>query len=62
MLEPMRKRMGQETFTAALHQGHPWGRLAYAEDIAKMAVFLAGPGASFCTGAPFVVDGGYIAQ
>lgn len=62
MLEPMRKRMGQETFSAMILQMHPWGRGAHAEDIAKMAVFLAGPGASFCTGAPFVVDGGYIAQ
>lgn len=62
LVEPLRKRMGQETFTSAITQLHPWGRLAYAEDIAKVAVFLAGPGASFCTGAPFVVDGGYIAQ
>lgn len=41
---------------------HPWGRLAVPEDIAKMAVFLAGEGASFVTGAAFVVDGGYTAQ
>lgn len=62
ILEPMRARMGQEAFSAQLHSIHPWGRLGYPEDIAKMAVFLAGPGASFCTGQPFVVDGGYTAQ
>lgn len=48
--------------TAMLNERHPWGRAAVPEDIAKMAVFLAGPGASFVTGAPFVVDGGYTAQ
>lgn len=62
MLEDMRTRMGAERFATILHQGHPWGRLADPEDIAKMAVFLAGPGASFCTGAPFIVDGGYTAR
>lgn len=61
LLEPMRIRMG-DAFHGMLNQLHPWGRLAVPEDIAKMAVFLAGPGASFCTGAPFVVDGGYTAQ
>jgi len=40
----------------------PWGRMAQPEEIAKMFVFLGGPGASFCTGQAFVVDGGYSAQ
>lgn len=62
LLEPMRAGMGQEVFHGMLSKLHPWGRLAVPEDIAKMAVFLAGPGASFITGAPFIVDGGYVAQ
>lgn len=53
---------GEAGYSEMLNQLHPWGRPAVPEDIAKMAVFLAGPGASFVTGAPFVVDGGYTAQ
>lgn len=58
----MMAKMGVENAHAMLNQLHPWGRMALPDDIAKMAVFLAGPGASFITGAPFVVDGGYTAQ
>ncbi len=39
----------------------PIGRLGQAEDIANAALFLAGDESSFATGAPFVIDGGYIA-
>ena len=37
------------------------GRAAQPEEIAKMALFLASDDASFATGAPFVVDGGWTA-
>lgn len=37
------------------------GRAAEPEEIAKMALFLASDDASFATGAPFVVDGGWTA-
>jgi NAD(P)-dependent dehydrogenase (short-subunit alcohol dehydrogenase family) len=37
----------------------PLGRLATPEEIAPAAVYLAGPGASFVTGACLVVDGGW---
>ena len=40
----------------------PWGRMARPEEIANMFVFLGGPGASFCTGQAYIVDGGYTAQ
>ena len=35
------------------------GRAAQPEEIARMALFLASDDASFATGAPFVVDGGW---
>jgi len=35
------------------------GRIGKPEEIAKMALFLASDDASFATGAPFVVDGGW---
>jgi NAD(P)-dependent dehydrogenase (short-subunit alcohol dehydrogenase family) len=37
----------------------PLGRLAEPEEIAPAAVYLAGPGGSFVTGACLVVDGGW---
>jgi peroxisomal 2,4-dienoyl-CoA reductase len=36
----------------------PLGTLGTPEDVANMAVYLAGPGGSWITGAIFVVDGG----
>lgn len=65
MLEPVKAKAGgaaADQVTAMIAGMHPWGRLALPDDISKMAVFLAGPGASFCTGQAFVVDGGYTAK
>jgi len=41
---------------------HPIGRLGKAEEVAQMILWLAGPRASFATGAYYPVDGGYLAQ
>ena len=41
---------------------HPMGRLGKAEEIAALAVWLAGDAAGFVTGAYYPVDGGYLAQ
>ena len=46
----------------ALKTLHPWGRTGRSEEIARMAVYLAGEGASWVTGSSMVVDGGYLAQ
>jgi NAD(P)-dependent dehydrogenase (short-subunit alcohol dehydrogenase family) len=65
ILEPiMAKSMGgqAEAQTARIRGLHPWGRMALPEDVARMAVFLTGSGASFCIGQAFVVDGGYTTQ
>ncbi|KEF52373.1 uncharacterized protein A1O9_11614 [Exophiala aquamarina CBS 119918] len=64
MLEPV---MGQDSShadsqTEKIGGMPPWGRMAQPEEIAKMYVFLGGPGSSFCTGQAFVVDGGYTTQ
>ncbi len=39
---------------------HPLGRIGRAEEVAALIVFLAGPGASFITGASIPVDGGLL--
>ena len=45
----------------AVYGGYPLQRMAQPSEIAAMCVFLAGDGASFCTGSDFVVDGGITA-
>jgi 3alpha(or 20beta)-hydroxysteroid dehydrogenase len=47
--EEKRKRSQKQT---------PLGRFGTPDDIANMALFLAGDGSSYCTGQEFVVDGG----
>lgn len=39
----------------------PMGHMAGADDVAKMALFLASDESSYCTGSEFVVDGGFTA-
>jgi NAD(P)-dependent dehydrogenase (short-subunit alcohol dehydrogenase family) len=51
--EPIRKFIESQT---------PMGRLGRAEEVAKVALFLASDEASYVTGAPFIVDGGYTAH
>ncbi|WP_203639617.1 glucose 1-dehydrogenase [Levilactobacillus wangkuiensis] len=46
----------------SLEDLHPMKRLAQADEIANMALYLASDESSFSTGAEFVVDGGYTAQ
>jgi NAD(P)-dependent dehydrogenase (short-subunit alcohol dehydrogenase family) len=36
----------------------PLGRIAQPEDVIGLAIYLAGPASSYCTGAVFTVDGG----
>jgi NAD(P)-dependent dehydrogenase (short-subunit alcohol dehydrogenase family) len=47
---------------ADIAASHPLGRMASAEEIARVMVFLASPQSSFMTGAVVMADGGFTAQ
>jgi NAD(P)-dependent dehydrogenase (short-subunit alcohol dehydrogenase family) len=58
----------QTTFSAALWQNEaivgeflsrvPLGKMASAEEIVPLALFLASPASAYCTGAVYTIDGG----
>ncbi|MFN3650595.1 MAG: SDR family NAD(P)-dependent oxidoreductase [Armatimonadota bacterium] len=49
-------------FMDSLESGHPIGRIASAEEVARFYLFLASDHARFFTGAVLMIDGGYTAQ
>jgi NAD(P)-dependent dehydrogenase (short-subunit alcohol dehydrogenase family) len=46
---------------AETEQHSPFGRICKAGDIAKLVIFLSGPGGEYITGQRFIVDGGGVA-
>lgn len=53
---------GTEAALERLKRMQPMPRVGEAEDVARMALFLASDESSFVTGAAMVVDGGYVAR
>jgi NAD(P)-dependent dehydrogenase (short-subunit alcohol dehydrogenase family) len=52
----------QRAARADIAAAHPLGRMASAEEIARVMVFLASPESGVMTGAVVMADGGYTAQ
>lgn len=59
---PMAQRVMGDRPIEQVIRLEPIGRLGTADDIANVALFLASDEASFATGAPFIIDGGYVAR
>lgn len=59
---PMLFRIGGERHLDTMARRSPVGRLGQAEEIANGVVYLASDEASFVTGHPLVIDGGYVVQ
>jgi NAD(P)-dependent dehydrogenase (short-subunit alcohol dehydrogenase family) len=53
---------GEAQATKALMEGEPLGRMGQPEEIASSVLWLCSTGASFVTGHPLVVDGGWVAR
>jgi NAD(P)-dependent dehydrogenase (short-subunit alcohol dehydrogenase family) len=49
-------------YWAMLRQGHPIGRIATPQEVAKFFLYMASDDASFFTGALIMMDGGYTAR
>jgi glucose 1-dehydrogenase len=59
ILTPMNSRaLADPVFRKSLEAHVPLGRAGRAEEVARMAVYIASPDADYVTGATFVIDGG----
>ena len=65
ILTPMIERFvapDPEQIRKSLEAMEPIGRFGQPEEVARLVLFLASDDSSFCIGAPFVVDGGFVAD
>jgi NAD(P)-dependent dehydrogenase (short-subunit alcohol dehydrogenase family) len=65
MMESLEKQLAPdapETVKQGMESAVPLHRYGTNEEIANLAAFLASDDSSYCTGASFVADGGYVAR
>jgi NAD(P)-dependent dehydrogenase (short-subunit alcohol dehydrogenase family) len=51
-----------DAYWKMLREGHPIGRIASAEEVARFYLYMASDAASFFTGSILMMDGGFTAQ
>ena len=61
LVERFTAGLSPEAIQKNVEAAHPIGRFGQPEEVARLALFLASDDSSFCTGAPFLVDGGILA-
>lgn len=62
LVERFTAGLPQEQIQKMVEAAHPVGRFGKPEEVALLALFLASDESAFCTGAPFIIDGGMTAQ
>lgn len=60
--EKLSRESDPDATLKAWNAAYPMGRLGTAEEVAKMAVYLASDDAAYVTGAHFMIDGGFTAR
>jgi NAD(P)-dependent dehydrogenase (short-subunit alcohol dehydrogenase family) len=61
MEEYLATQPDREATVSLIDAMHPLGRIGAPEEVANVVLFLASDEASFVTGAPYLVDGGFLA-
>jgi NAD(P)-dependent dehydrogenase (short-subunit alcohol dehydrogenase family) len=56
------QKMQDDSWVASVESGIPLGRMGTAEEVVRVALFLASDDASYVTGTEIAADGGYTAQ
>ncbi len=59
---PLLSKNLDDSMLAGIAAMHPVQRLGQSQEVADLVAFLCSDAASFCTGAYYLVDGGYTAQ
>lgn len=53
--------LSPEVVKKMVEAAHPIGRFGTPDEVARLVLYLASDDSTFCTGAPFIIDGGMLA-
>ena len=61
LVERFTTGLAPEVVKKLVESVHPIGRFGTPEEVAQLVLYLASDDSAFCTGAPFIIDGGMLA-